>query len=427
MRERFRVIAGILLWVGVLLCFIVAGFSVLFNREDDTTPHASEQKVAEEYIERATPESVGLDGDHLRHIAARVEECIDNGTFTGSVVAIVRGDKLAYIEAFGTREQGGEAMSTDTRFDLASLTKPIATAVAVMQLVESGKLRLNQRVSDITPEFKEYRDTKTKELIPTTIGDLMTHTSGLRPYVALSRLEEDYADRETLDQSVMIDYIANSERLGAPRSICKYSCLNYILLGVIVERCSGMSLDEYTQKHIYEPLNMRNTRFKPDAEYAQRTAPTSPAGAEEELRGVVNDPLAREVMAGVSGNAGLFSTAEDLAIYAAMILNGGEWRDAKVLTPIAVEMLFAKPTEIECQRTLAWEELLPEVESEALSPAVYNHNGATGTSISIDRERDMAIIILTNRTHAEGKAKDLMALRSSIRAIATYAIIGDAE
>ena len=229
MRERFRVIAGILLWVGVLLCFIVAGFSVLSNSEDDTT-HTTEQEITEEYIERATPESVGLDGDHLRHIATRVEECINNGTFTGSVIAIVRGDKLAYIEAFGTREQSGEPMSTDTRFDLASLTKPVATAVAVMQLVECGKLRLNQRVSDIIPEFKEYRDTKTKELIPTTISDLMTHTSGLRPYVAMSRLEEDYADREALDQSVMIDYIANSERLGAPRSICKYSCLNYILL-----------------------------------------------------------------------------------------------------------------------------------------------------------------------------------------------------
>ena len=427
MKERVRVIAGILVWVGVLICFIVAGFSVLFNSEDDATPHASQQTIAQECIEHATPESVGLDGDHLRNIAARVEVCIDNGTITGSVVAIVRGDKLAYIEAFGTREHGGEAMSPDTRFDLASLTKPVATAIAVMQLVERGELRLNQHVSSIITEFKDYRDTKTKKLIPTTISDLMTHTSGLRPYVALSRLEEDYADRETLDQSVMIDYIANSERLGAPRSICKYSCLNYILLGIIVERCTGMTLDEYTQKHIYEPLNMHNTRFTPDAEYAQHTAPTSPVGAEEELRGVVNDPLAREVMAGVSGNAGLFSTAEDLAIYAAMLLNNGEWHGAKILTPTAVEMLFAKPTEIECTRTLAWEELLPEVESEALSPVVYNHNGATGTSISIDRENSMAVIILTNRTHAEGKAKDLMALRSSIRAIATYAIMGDVE
>lgn len=427
MKEKLRVTLGILLWVGIALCFLGAGIAFLINREDAATTHTAEQEVADQRIEHVTPESVGLDGDHLQHIAERVEECINNGTITGSVVAIVRGDKLAYIEAFGTREDGGEAMSIDTRFDLASLTKPVATAIAVMQLIERGKLGLNQRVSSIIPEFKEYCDTKTKEQIPTTISDLMTHTSGLRPYVALSRLEEDYANKETLDKSVMIDYIANSERLGAPRSICKYSCLNYILLGVIVERCTGMTLDEYTHKHILEPLKMHDTRFTPDAEYAMLTVPTSPVGAEEELRGVVNDPLAREVMAGVSGNAGLFSTAEDLAIYAAMILNGGEWHDTKILTPTAIEMLFAKPTEIECNRTMAWEELYPEVESEALAPVVYNHNGATGTSISINRERDMAIIILTNRTHAEGKAKDLMNLRSSIRAIATYAIMGDVE
>lgn len=426
MNEKIRVTLGIFLWAGIALCFLGAGIVFLINGEDTAATNTVGQEVVDHHIEHVTPDSVGLDGNHLRHIATQVQKSIDNGTIAGGVVAIVRGDKLAYIEAFGNREQSGEAMSIDTRFDLASLTKPVATAIAIMQLIERGEILLDQHVSSIIPEFKDYRDSKTKETIPTTISDLMSHTSGLRPYVALSRLEEDYPDSE-LDKSIMLDYIAHSERLGAPRTICKYSCLNYILLGMIVERCTGMTLDQYTAKHIFEPLNMTNTRFNPDAEYALLTAPTSPADAEKELRGEVNDPLAHEVMAGVSGNAGLFSTAEDLAIYAAMILNGGEWKGAKILTPTAVEMLFAKPTEIECNRTMAWEELYPEVESEALAPVVYNHNGATGTSISINRERDMAIIILTNRTHVQGKAKDLMTLRSSIRAIATYAIKGDVE
>ena len=426
MNEKIRVTLGIILWTGIALCFLGAGIAFLINGEDTAATNTVGQEVVDHHIEHVTPDSVGLDGNHLRHIATQVQKSIDNGTIAGGVVAIVRGDKLAYIEAFGNREHSGEAMSIDTRFDLASLTKPVATAIAIMQLIERGEILLDQHVSSIIPEFEDYRDSKTKETIPTTISDLMSHTSGLRPYVALSRLEEDYPDSE-LDKSIMLDYIAHSERLGAPRTICKYSCLNYILLGMIVERCTGMTLDQYTAKHIFEPLNMTNTRFTPDAEYAMLTAPTSPADAEEELRGEVNDPLAHDVMAGVSGNAGLFSTAEDLAIYAAMILNGGEWKGAKILTPTAVEMLFAKPMDIECNRTMAWEELYPEAESEALAPVVYNHNGATGTSISINQDRDMAIIILTNRTHVQGKAKDLMTLRSSIRAIATYAIKGDVE
>lgn len=413
MNEKTRVALGITIWVGVTLCFLGAGIHFFATND---FPSFEEDSVTA--LVRDTPESVGLDARHLANIETTVERHIALGTTEGAVVAVVRGDKLVYLEAFGDMEHEGEAMRVDTRFDLASLTKPVATATSAMQLVERGMLRLDERVSDIIPEFVDYVDPETNEARYVTVGHLMSHTSGIRPYVALERLTEEYPDAKRLDKSVMLDYIAHSERLDAPDSVCRYSCLNYILLGEIIEHRTGTTLDTYAATNIFKPLGMANTCFTPDQEYRALCTPTSSWDADEELRGVVHDPLAREVMAGVSGNAGLFSTAEDLAIYAAMLLNGGELNGVKILTPISVEVLFSRPNE-EYMRTMAWEQLEAEFPT---STTTYSHNGATGTNIVIDRERDMAIIILTNRTHANNKAGNITDLRSSIRTIVTYAL-----
>lgn len=417
MNEMSRVAIGITIWVGVALCFLGAGISLLSTDGFDTA-HPESASTAEHSIERATPESVGIDGKHLEHIATTMERYIDLGTIDGGVVGIVRHDKLVYLEAFGRREHDGEAMTTDTRFDLASLTKPVATATAIMQLAERGIVQLDEPVAGIIPDFEDWIDPKSKEQHTATIGHLMSHTSGLRPYVAVERLAEEYPDCETLNKGHLLDYIAHSERLGAPGTVCRYSCLNYIVLGEIVESRTGQSLDRYAEENIFAPLGMSSTRFTPDADYASQAAPTSPWDSEEELRGVVNDPLARILMAGVSGNAGLFSTAEDLAVYTAMLLNGGEWNGVKIVTPTSVEMLFRRPYE-EFERTMAWEQLEAEFPT---SETTYTHNGATGTSIVLDRERDMAIILLTNRTHAKGSASDIKQLRSAVRTICSYAI-----
>lgn len=415
MKEKIRVALGITIWGIVAICFLGAGIHFFAT---NGFPTFEDEAATTTTIVRDTPESVGIDSRHLANIETTVERHIAMGTTEGAVVAIVRSDKLVYLEAFGNIEHEGEVMRFDTRFDLASLTKPVATATSVMQLVERGMLRLDEHVSDIISEFKDYVDPETDETLYVTVGHLMSHTSGLRPYVALERLKEEYPSAERLDRSVMLDYIAHSERLDAPDSVCRYSCLNYILLGEIVERRTGFPLDVYAETNIFQPLGMDNTCFTPDEEYRALCAPTSPWDGEMELRGVVHDPLAREVMGGVSGNAGLFSTAEDLAIYAAMLLNGGEWNGVKILTPTSVEVLFSRPND-EFMRTMAWEQLEAEYPT---SVATYNHNGATGTNIVIDRERDMAIIILTNRTHANNKAGDITDLRSSIRAIVTYAL-----
>lgn len=415
MNEKTRVTLGITIWVGVALCFLGAGIHFFAT---NGFPSFEDETATTTTIVRDTPESAGLDSRHLANIEATVERHIAMGTTEGAVVAIVRSDKLVYLEAFGNIEHEGEAMRTDTRFDLASLTKPVATATSAMQLIERGMLRMDERVSDIIPEFVDYVDPETNETRYVTVGHLMSHTSGIRPYVALERLKEDYPTAECLDRSVMLDYISHSERLDAPDSVCKYSCLNYILLGGIIERRTGYPLDVYAKDNIFQPLGMTNTGFTPDQEHRALCAPTSPWDAAVELRGVVHDPLAREVMAGVSGNAGLFSTAEDLAVYAAMLLNGGEWNGVKILTRTSVEVLFSRPNEA-YMRTMAWEQLEAEFPT---STTTYSHNGATGTNIVIDRERDMAIIILTNRTHANNKAGDITDLRSSIRTIVTYAL-----
>lgn len=427
MKENTRVTLGIVLWVCIALSFATAGVYALVKSGNKSEGSEGESVVVEtslSNIEYVAPESVGLDSRNLGYIERKVEQYITMGATDGAVVAVVRDGKIAYLEAFGNRERGGEAMTSDTRFDLASLTKPVAVATAVMQLVERGDLRLEERVCNIIPEFEDYKDSKTKEVHYATIGDLMSHSSGIRPYVALSRLDEDYPGRE-FNESLLLEYIAHSERLGAPGTICKYSCLNYILLGEIIERRTGMSLDEYTKQNIFEPLQMKATCFTPDEEYAVLTAPTSPVGAETELRGVVNDPLARELMAGVSGNAGLFSTAEDLAIYCAMLLNGGEWQGVKILSQRAVEELFI-PAECDgSTRTMAWERLSSdfEVYDPDKESSIYVHTGATGTSIHLDLEHNMALIILTNRTHVEGAASDIRDLRRSIATIVEYSVI----
>ena len=420
MKEKTQDLAGIILWVGVALCFAAAGISFLVNGGVESVASAP---IGTSNIERVAPDSVGLDARHLGYIADKVEQYIANGSTEGAVVAVVRDGKLAYIEAFGNRERGGEAMTIDTRFDLASLTKPVVVSTAIMQLVERGDLRLEERVCNIIPEFKDFVDPKTKKTHHATIRDLMSHSSGLRAYVALSRLEADYPNAE-IDKSVLLDYIAHSERLGAPGTISTYSCLNYILLGEIVERRTGLPLDVYAEQYIFEPLMMEATGYTPDAECTLLTAPTSPVGAEEELRGVVNDPLARVAMDGVSGNAGLFSTAEDLAVYCAMLLNRGEWNGVKILTPKAVGKLFE---EAECEgstRSKAWDRLTSDFEpfEEGDESAIYVHTGATGTSIHLDLEHSMAIIILTNRTHVEGAASDIKELRRSIATIVSYAV-----
>lgn len=433
MNERVRVRLSIVVWTlvaaAVVACVIyVGGQRVLPPASDDAVPVAADTAESS-MLAHATPEEVGMDGGRLARIETIVERYIELGLMPGAVVGVMRHDKVAYLRAFGNREVVDSVvpMTLDTHFDLASLTKPVATATAVMQLVERGELRLNDRVERYIPDFGGWVDEEDKrDTTHIRLLELLTHTSGLPAYVSPKHLCKLYADTCLSARAALIDYIAHVERVAKPRTECVYSCLNFIALAEIVSRVAERPFEEYVAAEIFEPLGMHNTRFLPDTDYAECSAPTTPNSEGVMLRGVVHDPLAREVMGGVSGNAGLFSTVDDMLIFARMMLNEGRWGDAEILSQRAVEALFLEPRGFEeWDRTIGWESFKGYSGSagDLLSPAAIGHTGATGTSLIIDPELDLTIVILTNKVHRTCSAEHIVELRSRVANIVGASIV----
>lgn len=356
-------------------------------------------------LRHVEPQQAGFDPARLAYVDEAVMRSIDSGDAPGAVLCIVRHGSIAYLRAYGNREvlPSTVAMSEDTLFDLASLTKVVATNTAVMQLVEQGRLRLGDRVDRYIAGFEGWcnpgnrRDTTHIRII-----DLMTHTSGLPAYARPETVAAEYPDLCFPDRDATMEYIAHCSRQSPPREEYRYSCLNYVTLQRIVESVSGESLDSYAAEHIFRPLGMNDTGYRPDAELVARCAPTVVDGDEGLLRGVVQDPLARRLCGGVSGNAGLFSTAEDLAVFVDMMLSGGEHCGVRILSPLAVKAVATVPRGFEqFGRTLGWESYAgyTTTAGDLLSPSAYGHTGFTGTSIVIDPQLDLGIILLTNRVH----------------------------
>src|SRR5580692_11459652 len=238
-----------------------------------------------------------------------VQEAIRDEQVPGAVVLVGHDGQVIYRKAFGERslEPHREPMTVDTIFDIASLTKVVATTTAVMQLVQQGQVRVNEPVAKYIPEFAENG----KEEI--TVRELLTHYSGLPKDLDLL---QPWEGRETALR------MAYAEKpIYAPGSQFLYSDVNFIVLGALVERVSGMSLEEYGQKNIFAPLKMAHTRFLPPASWAPKVAPTQYDEHDKMLRGIVHDPTARRI-GGTAGHAGLFSTADDLATFAEALLDG---------------------------------------------------------------------------------------------------------
>jgi CubicO group peptidase (beta-lactamase class C family) len=263
-------------------------------------------------------------------------------------------------------------MTADTIFYLASLTKVVVTTTSVMQLVEEGKVRLNDRVSAFIPGFERH------DKANLTIRHLMTHTSGLRPDLDLA---DDWSGYDTAIQ-LAIDEVPTSP----PGERFVYSDINYVLLGEVVRRVSGKPLDEYAAAHIFAPLGMKDTGFKPAAALLPRIAPTEKVD-DRMLRGVVHDPTARR-MGGVAGHAGLFSTAADLAIFCRMLLDGGRYNGVRILAPLTVAKMTSPATGSADPnvRGLGWDidSSYSQNRGELLPVGSYGHTGFTGTSIWID-------------------------------------------
>jgi uncharacterized protein YbbC (DUF1343 family)/CubicO group peptidase (beta-lactamase class C family) len=328
-----------------------------------------------------------------------VQDAISDGQIPGAVVLIGHDGQVIYRKAFGERalEPHREPMSIDTIFDVASLTKVVATSIAVTQLVQKGEVRVNEPVAKYIPEFAENG----KEEI--TVRELLTHHSGLPKDLDLS---QPWDGRETALQ------MAYSEKpIFAPGSQFLYSDTNFIVLGALVERVSGMSLDEYCQKNIFLPLNMKHTRFLPPAAWSPKIAPTQFDEHDKMLRGVVHDPTARR-MGGVAGHAGAFSTADDLAKFAQALLTG-----STMLSPLMVEKMTTpqQPPTSTVLRGFGWDIDSPfsSNRGDLLPVGSFGHTGFTGTSLWIDPTTQTYIIILTNAVHPRGKGS-AVALRSKI-------------
>lgn len=345
--------------------------------------------------------SAGVDADARDALAHIVEGEIAAGRIPGAVIVAGNANGVTYREAFGFRAlvPAREPMTLDTEFDLASLTKVIATTTAIMQLVEVRRLELDAPVSRYWPAFSANG----KQAV--TVRELLAHTSGLAPDLPLSARTKGRAGvlRETIAQ-----------RLRAqPGERVIYSDINFVVLGELVRRVTHQSLDDYCRVHIFDPLRMRDTMFKPELDRAARAAATT-ADALGMRVGRVHDPTATR-MGGVSGNAGLFSTADDLARFAQMMLHGGKLDSARIVTPGTIESMAARASEprMEPWRGLGWAVDAPlAANRDRIVPigSIY-HTGYTGTALWIDLVSKRFVIILTNRVHPDdsGDARPLRA------------------
>ncbi|MGA7873313.1 MAG: serine hydrolase [Candidatus Binatus sp.] len=331
----------------------------------------------------------------LQQIDTIVQSEIDSGRTHGAVVEIGQGNQVLYRRAFGNRELEPRpvAMTPDTIFDLASLTKPVATAVAIMQLTERGRIDLDMPVATYWPAFARNG----KEGV--TIRQLMTHYSGLAADLDLSRKWTGYA--------TAMKMIEDARPIHPPGTHYEYSDINFEALGEVVRRVAKLPLDEYCRINIFKPLGMADTGFNPPARELNRIAPTE--FIDGKLRvGTVNDPTAAR-MGGVAGHAGLFSTADDLAIFARMLVDGRRAGAVTILSPLSIDEMTIPQSPVDAPdashlRGLGWDLGAPLCANrEQLLPVgSYGHFGFTGTMLWIDPVSSTYAIVLTNRTYPNG-------------------------
>jgi uncharacterized protein YbbC (DUF1343 family) len=331
----------------------------------------------------------------LAPIVQDVETAIQQHKTPGAVVLVGHNGEVIFRRAIGDRRLVPEKlpMRLDTIFDMASCTKVVATTTAVMQLVEQGKIRLDDPVSDYWPEFAENG----KQDI--TVRELMTHYSGLPPDLDLSHRWSGY--------EAAMRMIVDVRPILPPGTQFLYSDVNFETLGELVRRISGEPLDVYCARHIFGPLHMTSTMFNPPSRLRWRIAPTQHrfGNTGPILWGVVHDPTARR-MGGVSGHAGLFSDAHDLSIFCQMLLNGGTFHGARILSPLSVEKMTTpqQPPDKMAVRGLGWDLDSPFASNRGAFFPVgsFGHTGFTGTDLWIDPVSDTYVIVLTNRVHPDG-------------------------
>lgn len=368
----------------------------------------------------AGPSAGSVDTARLARIDEVVAAAIAEKSLPGAVVLVGRGDSVFFRKAYGNRALAPavEPMTLDTIFDMASLTKVVATTSAVMMLVEDGRIRLSDPVAKYIPDFAKYGKDRV------TVRHLLTHMSGLRPDVDLGDPWVGY------DAAIAL---AGEEVLGAPpgrRFV--YSDIGFFLLADIVSKVSGQPFEQFVNARLFGPLGMKDTGFKPAATLRDRIAPTEVctpfgwpcAGPDAQmLRGTVHDPTARR-MGGVAGHAGLFSTADDIARFARMLLRGGELDGVRVLSPLTVARMTSPstPDDESNVRGLGWDmdSSYSANRGELLPVGSFGHTGFTGTGLWIDPATQVFVVFMSNRVHPDGKG-DVTPLRARVATIAASA------
>ncbi len=337
------------------------------------------------------------------NLDSAIEQAIREDRIPGAVLIVGHNGEIVHRKAYGRRAiiPRPEPMTADTIFDVASLTKVIATTSSLMRLFEDGKLRLNDRVTDYLPEFQNGKS-------EITIRNLMTHFSGLRPDLDLTPAWSGYMTG--------IRMALRETPTAAPGARFVYSDINFILLGEIVRRLGGDTLADYARKNVFEPLGMRDTMFQPPVSLRDRIAPT-----EGSLRAVVHDPTARS-MGGVAGHAGLFSTADDLARFCSLLMRakrpmtGG----GPIFNPLTIEKFTTpqSPPDQPILRGLGWDIDSPfsSNRGELFPIGSYGHTGFTGTSVWIDPTSQTYVILLTNSVHPAHRPP-INSLRSRVATI----------
>jgi len=388
---------------------LVAAFAAALCLTAASAQSPTQTTSAKQALPTAKPEDVGMDSARLALIADVVQEGISRKKMPGCVVLVGHKGHIVYHEAFGHRQLVPETqpMLKDTVFDMASLTKPIATSTCVMTLVEQNLVDLQAPVAKYIPEFAANG----KQDI--TVQQLLVHSGGLIPDNSI----KDY--QGTVAES--FEKIHALPTYVEPGTKFVYTDVGFIVLAELIERVTGKNVHEYSQQVLFEPLGMQETGYLPPEERQQRAAVTQERDGKP-MRGQVHDPRAF-ALGGIAGHAGLFSTASDLTLYCQMMINGGSWNGKTILKLDTVALMTA-PVEVSSGlRTLGWDMKSPYSSNrgDLFSDSAFGHGGFTGTSMWIDPEQQLFVIFLSNRVHPDGNGS-VNALAGRIGTIAAAAI-----
>lgn len=385
--------------------------------------------LAAQSIEKAKPETVGMDSKKLEKVDDIINASVNNKEIPGAVLAVVKEGKMVYLKAYGNKSvyPNVEKMTVNTVFDLASCSKVVGTTMSMMHLLEQGGYRLTDRVDMYIPGFQPYVDPKTGKKIAIRIVDLLTHSSGLPPYVSPEVVIKKCGKA---DPDSLMSYICTMKRDFKPTTQFQYSCLNFITLQNILQKITGEKLCDYAKKNIFDVLGMKHTSYNPKTQknnnILRLTAPTEKQPDGSVLLGEVHDPLARIMNHGNSGNAGVFSNAEDLAILAAALMNDGEVNGVHVLGKLTVETMTRVPEEVKSLgRSLGWDNYSPYASNNGnlFDPVrTFGHTGYTGTSFIVDPVSKTAVILLAHRVHPEDKG-GIVRLRALVANVVAASII----